>query len=621
MKRTAPSPDDSMRNLPVLSLILMAFCIPSAAMPCHALPHHAETRMTHALSLGAPPKYGPGFEQFDYTRPHAPKGGELRRHAIGSFNNFNPFTAKGRPAAAFHLTDDTLCVRSLDEPYAVYGLIAEKMEFPRDRSWIVFHINPRARFHDGTAITAEDVVYSYNALNGNLGSAFRRFFRHVTDVRALDESRVRFSFSPRAPREMPLIVSTLQIYPKHCWSQRDISRTTLEIPVGSGPYRIKSYELGRNIVYERVRDYWAKDLPVRRWQHNFDTLRYEYFRDTTVAMEAFRAGLYDMRLEHSARYWDDLKKIEGVDILRLKHDQPQGVEGFFFNIRRKPFDDQLVRRALLLAFDWEWTNDHLLYGQYLRCDSYFSNSDLSAQASLAPPSGKEAELLLAHKAHLPPAVFKKSAGLPVSDGTGFNRANLVEAADLLKAAGWRIKNGKLVDAQNTPFRFRLLSNSQSMQRIAQPWFKNLSRLGIQASVHMVDSAQFIHRVQGYDYDMIASRFGQRLWPGQEQRLNWHSESARSPGARNLIGLEDPVIDNLVETLVNARDRAGLRAAGRALDRVLLAGDYVIPLGISTTYDLALRKGFGLPDTRPGYDLGEDCWWAATLSPRTEKDSQ
>ena len=536
----------------------------------------------HALSLGDTPKYGPGFTHFNYTRPHAPKGGVLRLHSGSNFDNFNPFVAKGTPSPAFYLLDDSLCVRSLDEPSTYYGLIAEKMELAKDRSKIIFHIRPEARFHDHTPIRAEDVVFSFEALHANFGSMLRQYFRHITHVRELDPLRVEFGFSPNAPRETYLIAAILTVYPRHYWSKKDLSRTSLEAPVGSGPYRVGVFDPGKYIVYERVTDYWAKDLPVRRWQYNFDEIRYEYFRDTTVAMEAFRAGLFDVKKDLSFRQIKPLENLAGVKIIRLPHWEPQGMKGFFFNLRRKPFDDQKVRRALILAFDWEWTKARLLSPNTIRCDSFFTNSDLSAG---------------------------QGHHLPVSAGSGFNRKNLLEASRMLDEAGWQLKNGIRVNRANTPLSFRLLTSSTDFQRLAQPWIFNLKKLGIHAGTHLVDSAQMVHRQRHYDYDMIATRYGQRIWPGRELILRFHSRYVPpGSGGWNLIGIDDPKIDRLVTSIVEVETRSELGAVCRTLDRLLMAGDYVIPLGVDATYNLAVREGIGIPDSPPVYGLGEHSWW-------------
>jgi microcin C transport system substrate-binding protein len=540
----------------------------------------------HALSLGDIPKYGPDFKGFSYANLNAPKGGEIRWHALGTFDNFNPFTMKGRPSAAFYLTDDSLAVRSLDEPYTVYGLIAESMQLAKDNSRILFHLHPDAKFHDGTSIKAEDVVFSFEALISNLSSTIRIFFQHVERVNVLNERTVEFSFSAEAPREMPLIVASLQVYPRHWWSSRDLSRTTLDIPVGSGPYKIASFDQGRNIVYQRVDDYWAQDLPVRRGLYNFDHIRYEYFMDDAVAFESFKAGLYDIRRERSARNWKRLSSLEGVEIRTIEHSEPRGIEGFFFNIRRKPFDDPHVRKAISLAFDWDWINRHYLYNTHVRCNSFFTNSDLSGFPLF---SDNEEEM----ERYDP-----------------FNRENLLAALDILNQAGWHIKKGRLVNSDDEPMRIRILTNSSSHQRMAQPWISHLKRLGIESSVQLVDSSQFVYRMMNYEYDVIASGQGQRIWPGMEIRFAWHSQYVKpDSGGRNLIGLMDPEVDALVESIIAAETREELRYHTRTLDRLLMSGNYVIPLGVSTSYLLALRHGIGIPEKAPGYGLGEETWWS------------
>ena len=539
----------------------------------------------HALSLGDVPKYYEGFKHFDYADPHAVKGGELRKHAIGTFDNFNPFTMKGKPAAAFYLTDDSLCVRSADEPYTVYGLIAESMQLAKDRSRIVFNINPDACFHDGSRITSHDVVFSFETLIKNFGSTIRIFFKHVTAVNALDDETVEFVFSPDAPREMPLIVSALAVYPEKWWSKRDTDSTTLEIPLGSGPYRITSFELGRNIVYERVKNYWAKDHPARKNLFNFDRIRYEYFMDSSVSLEAFKAGLYDIHEVSLSKNLKILNKVSDISLVTVPHLKPQGIEGFFFNIRRKLFDNPDVRKALILAFDWDWVNTHYLDGRYVQCSSFFTNSDLSA----FPPSEKENT-----------AVFS---------GSPYNRKALAEAAELLKKAGWSMENGRLVDRRGIPFAFRILTNSANKQRLAQPWINSLKTLGITATVQLVDSAQFISKLKNYSYDVIASGYGQRLWPGMEISFNWHSKYTKpDSGGRNLIGISDPEADRLIDAVISSVSRDELRKNMRELDRLLMSGNYVVPLGVLTDYKIAFRKSIAFPETSDCYELCEESWW-------------
>lgn len=575
------------------------------------VPALAGAAVSHAITAGSPPKYAPGYRCFAYADPDAPKGGEMRRSATGRFNNFNPFAAKGMPPAGYELLDDSLMVTPEDDPHTQYGLIAEKVEMPGDRSWIVFHLDKRARFHDGRPITAGDVVFSFEEMGKGFGNGFRRYFRHVAGVRALDRGRVRFDFKPGAPRALASIIGQLPVYPAHYWATRNREATTLAPPLGSGPYRIKSFKPGREIVYERVRDYWAKDHPARRGQHNFDILRYDYFQDASVALEAFKAGLYDVREEHSAKTWAMLytgPAFDSGDIRRerFRHEQPLGIQGFFFNIRRPVFQDQRVRRALMLAFDYQWVDRKLLFGQYPRNTSYFTNSELAARGL---PQGRELRLLEPFRAALPPELFTREHSLPPTPGDGHNRVNLLAAAQLLRQAGYELRGGTLVhSASGRPLRFRLVTDSTSMRRVALCFRSALRRLGVDMDLLLVDSPQFIRRMRDHDYDMIASSYGQQLIPGQEQMLYWHSSSAEMEGGRNLIGLARPEVDALVEALAAAQDRETRMAAGRALDRVLLWGDYVIPLGATPFYRVAWWNRFGAPKTRPGYGLALECWW-------------
>ncbi len=545
----------------------------------------------HALALTGSPKYAPDFKQFDYTCADALKGGILRHSATGFFDNFNPFAWKGIPDADWELLHDPLCVRSLDEPYTVYGLIAQKIELAADRSSIIFHLHPQATFQDGHPITAEDVVFSYQAVTSSISAGLNQFFKHIIRVKALDPSRVQFCFSQDAPRELPLFVASLKVYPKHWWQNRDLSKASLEIPLGSGPYRIQSFQAGRSVTYARVRNYWAQDLPVCRWQYNFDEIHCEYFRDNTVAREAFKAGLYDLRIEYDPRKWKAFDQLKDVVCRQIPYHLPQGIEGFFFNLRNPLFQNQKVRRALLLAFDWQWVNMSYLGGQYRRCNSFFSNSDLSAAR-----------------------FTQKTYPLPVSDGSGFNRKNLQKAARLLQEAGWQLKGGKLLSHDNTPFSFTVLTQSQQKKRLAQPWIQSLRKLGIEARVHLADSAEFFMSMRGYKYDVIAWGYGQRFWPGKEILLNWHSDFVNpDSGGRNLTGLAEKKIDRLCEKLVAVQDYATLKKLGQKLDAALMAGDYVVPLGVVSSYCLALRDHIAMPATLSCYTPGQSTWWDKNAS--------
>ena len=572
---------------------------------------------SHALSSGGTPKYEAGFEQFDYVNPSAPKGGTLRDFSLGNFNSFNPFILKGECAAGAELVYDSLMVASGDEDGVYYGLLAEGVEMPEDRSWIIFHLRKEARFHDGTPVTAEDVVFSYNALVNNFGNTLKKYYEEIKEVEALDPYRVKFTFKARGSRELPGILAQLAVLPEHAWRGRDFSATTLDLPLGSGPYRISSFKQGRNITYERVKDYWAQDLPVCRGQYNFDVITFDYFRDGTVALEAFRAGLYDYRFENSAKTWATMYKGPAFDRGEIKratlpHRLPQGMEGLVFNTRRPVFKNPRVRYALLLAFDYGWAKKRLYYDEPRRFTSYFFNSDFSAPPL---PGPEETALLAPFKDELPKEVFTSPYRIPESDGSGLIRERLIRAAQILKEEGWCIKGNRLVYGrdkgsvkQGSPFRFQFLSDSSATDRLLLPFQKNLARLGIEMIIHRSDSAQYTLRMRTYDYDMINASFGCMPTPGMEMKLYWHSESADRKGARNLAGVKSPVVDFLVEKILSAPDRTTLVFAMHALDRVLLRGTYMIPFGTVSHYRLAYKDKFEMPDVIPGKKPGVATWW-------------
>ncbi|MFK4766367.1 extracellular solute-binding protein [Desulfobaculum sp. SPO524] len=567
--------------------------------------------ITHALTLADAPELPADFTHFSYANPQAPKGGEVRMHAIGTFTSMNPFTPKGELPSGFGLLHDSLTTTSLDEPFTQYCLVADSIIIPDDGSWIEFTIHPKARFHDGTPITARDVVFSYTATMENIGSTLQRFFSDITAVKAVDERRVRYEFAPGAKREVALIASRMPIYPEHFWKEKDRAHTMMGTIVGSGPYRIASYSQGENIVYERVKDYWAKDRPVCAGHYNFDRIRYEYFRDATVALEAFRAGHYDIREEHSAKSWKTLytgPAFDRGDIVmeRFRHAQPLGIQGLFFNTRRPMFQDRRVRRALVLAFDYEWVNRQLYWSAYPRTTSYFTNSELAAKGL---PSPEELRLLEPFRAILPQEVFTAEHTFPVAEENGFNRHNLLRAAQLLKEAGYVLRDGVLVDGHSgRPFRFQLLTDSASIRRVALPFARNLERLGIELSILVADTAMYMRKGKVFDFDMISMGFGHTLSPGRELRFYWHSSSKDMEGSRNVIGLADPAVDALVDAIISAPNRTERVAACRALDRVLLWGEYVIPTGASNVYRIAYWKGLKRPERLPRYAFGVNTWW-------------
>jgi microcin C transport system substrate-binding protein len=557
------------------------------------------------------PKYGPDFKHFDYVDPEAPRGGEIRLHAIGTFDSLNGFNFKGVNAVALGSLYDTLLIGSSDEAFSEYGLLAESIEVPEDRSWVAFTLREEARWHDGKPVTVSDVIFSLELLKEKGHPFYRAYYASVAEAEAVGKRKVRFRFSGSENRELPLIIGQMPILPKHYWKGRAFEKTTLDPPLGSGPYRIVAVEPGRSIVYERVEDYWGAGLPVNRGRNNFNRIRYDYYRDATIALEAFKAGEYHFREENVSKQWatgyDTPAVREGlIRKEEIPHERPTGLQGFVFNTRRPFFTDPLVREALAHVFDFEWTNRSLFYGQYARTTSYFSNSEL---ASRGLPGPEELAVLEPYRDRLPEEVFAAEYTPPSTDGSGRIRANLGRAMELLKRAGWRMEGGRLVRTDTGEvFDFEILLNSPTWERIALPFRKNLQRLGIEAKVRTVDAAQYQKRVEDFDFDMIVDVFGQSLSPGNEQRDFWSSAAAAEPGSRNTIGIQDPVVDELIDLVIAAPDRRSLIARTRALDRVLLRGHYVIPHWHIRSFRVAYWDIFGRPEVVPRYSLGFDSWW-------------
>jgi microcin C transport system substrate-binding protein len=571
----------------------------------------------HAIAMHGAPKYPPGFQHFDYVNPQAPKGGALKRAATGSFDSLNPYIIKGQPAAGLGMTYDTLTVQAQDEAFTEYGLIAESMEVPEDRSWIVFNLRPEARFHDGAPITAEDVVYSFNLLRTQGAPMFRYYYAGVRAVVAEGPRRVRFSFVPGDNRELPLILGEMPILPKHYWDGRAFGDTTLAPPVGSGPYRIKDFEVGRHITYERVADWWAKDLPVSRGLYNFDELRYDYYRDNTVALEAFKAGAFDLRVEMSSKTWatgyDDFPaRDKGLAVLREFTDaMPSGMQGYAFNLRRPLFQDRRVREALTYAYDFDWMNDNLSTGQLVRTESYFDNSELRARGL---PSEAELALLEPWRGQIPDRVFTEEYIPPSTAPPHSLRDNLLKALDLLREAGWAVKDGVL-QKDGRPFRFEILLHSPQWEATTLPYARNLKRLGIEATVRTVDSAQYQNRLSGFDFDMTVVIWGQSLSPGNEQLEFYGSQAADSPGSRNYPGLKSPAVDALIAKVISARTREDLVTATRALDRVLRWSILVVPHFYVPETRIALWNRFGIPEVTPMRGVQITAWWQDSPTPR------
>ncbi len=585
------------------TMLVLGLLAAGLAGAAHAAPQHA-------LALYGEPKYGPGFSHFDYVNPDAPKGGKVTLAAIGSFDTLNPYTIKGVPAAGLGLTYDTLMTGSSDEASVEYGLLAESIEVAEDRSWVAFTLRPQARWHDGKPVTAEDVIFSFTTLS-EAHPFYRSYYAPVAKVEADGERRVRFTFKPGDNHELPLIIGQLPVLPKHYWEGKTFSQATLEPPLGSGPYRIATVDPGRAITYERVADYWGKDLPVNRGRYNFASMVYEYYRDATVALQGFRGGLADFRQENSAKTWAtgyDFPAVkEGkVKVEELPNKIPSGMQAFVFNTRRPVFADPRVRQAIGYAFDFEWANETLFHKAYKRTDSYYENSDLQAEGL---PGPLELKLLEPLRDQIPLEVFTKRYEPPRTEGPQGVRKNLLEAKRLLDETDWEVKNGVRVDRKTgRPLAFEILLDSPTFERVALPFIENLKRLGIQANLRTVDSTQYENRTRDFDFDMIVGIWPQSLTPGNEQRDFFGSDSADRPGSRNMAGVRNPAVDQLIDAIVRASTKEDLYAAVAALDRVLLWNHYVIPHWHSGTFRVAYWTRLKRPDTVPPYSLGFDGWW-------------
>jgi microcin C transport system substrate-binding protein len=573
---------------------------------------------TPGMSLFGDLKYGPDFRHFDYVNPNAPKGGTMRMSAIGTFDTLNPFVIKGVPAAGIGEIFDTLTVRSEDEAESEYGLVAEKIELAPDKLSVLYTLRKEARFHDGTPMTPEDVVWTFETLRAKGAPMYRSYYGDVMKVEKEGERGVRFSFKSADNRELPQIVGEMPVLSKAYWSGRDFEKTTLDPPLGSGPYKIESVDPGRSITYRRVADYWAADLPVNQGRSNVDTIRYDYYRDGTIALEAFKAGQYDVRRENSSKSWatgyDSPALREGlIKKEQIPNQLPSGMQGLGYNLRRPLFQDPRVRQALAYAFDFEWSNKELFYGSYQRTRSYFDNSELAATGL---PQGEELQILEKFRGQIPDAVFTTEYDPPKYDGSGNIRDGLRAALKLLKEAGWTFKGEKLVnDETGQPFEFEILLDDPAYERIALPIAKNLERMGIAARVRTVDVAQYEKRMETFDFDVAVALFPQSLSPGNEQREFFGSQAAEQPGSRNVLGIKSPVIDQLIEELIKAEDRASLVAHTHALDRVLQYGYYVIPQFHLGAFWVAYWDKFRRPETAPKYGLGTDTWW---VDPKAEQ---
>ncbi|MFZ3032983.1 MAG: extracellular solute-binding protein [Parvibaculum sp.] len=571
----------------------------------------------HGVSLFGQLKYAPDFKHFDYVNVDAPKGGMVRIGAIGGFDSLNNFIVRGDSAAGLNLIYDTLMTPSLDEAGSEYGLVAESASYPEDYASVTFNLRKQARFQDGTPITTNDVIWSFETLR-KINPFYNAYYRNVTKVKATGPHQVKFSFSISGNRELPQIMGQLPVLPKHFWTgnnadgkPRDISQTTLEIPMGSGPYKIEKMDTGRSITYERVKDYWAKDLPVKIGSDNFDEIRFDYYGDPTIAFEAFKGDRVDFRRENSSKNWAtgyDVPPVKDGRIVRekLHTENGQGMQGFAFNLRRDIFRDARVREAFNYAFDFQWENRNLFYGQYTRTDSYFANTEL---ASSGVPQGPELKLLEPFRDQLPSNLFTKPYSNPTTDGSGNNRQNLRAAAKLLETAGWKTVDGIRVNAEGKQLAVEFLLADPTFERVVAPYRQSLERLGIKVTLRTVDSAQYQNRVDNRDFDIIVQSFGQSLSPGNEQRDYWSCAAAKEPGSRNVIGICDPVIEKLIDDVIFAKSREDLVTATHALDRVLLWRHYVVPQWYSPFDRVAYWARLAHPEPTPAYSIGfPDIWW-------------
>jgi microcin C transport system substrate-binding protein len=615
----------------VLKSALLALAARPLPLPDWIVPAQAQDKnWQHGLSLFGDLKYPAGFKQFDYVNANAPKGGVARQIALGTFDNFNVVIGgvKGSLAAGIDLINETLSVASLDEVSSGYCLVADGVSFAPDFSWAAYRLRPQAKWHDGVPITPEDVIFSFEAQKKN-SPQLSAYYRHVAKVEKTGDREVTFTFDAPGNRELPQIIGELTVLPQHWWQgtdkdgkQRDIGETTLEPPLGSGAYRIKDFAPGRNIVYERVNDHWSKAINVNIGSYNFDELHYEYFRDSTVALEAFKADTVDWRTENSAKNWATAYDFPAVGDKRVLLEEfairnVGMMQAFAFNIRREKFQDPRVRLAFNYAFNFEEMNKQIFFGQYHRISSYFEGTELAASGL---PSGKELELLETVRDKVPPEVFKKPYGNPVNGTPEQIRDNLREAVRLFKEAGYEVRDQQLVNSKTgEQFTVEFLAEDPSFERVFLFYKPSLDRLGMNVSVRTVDEAQFENRLRSWDFDIITMAWGESLSPGNEQRGYWGSQAADQPGSLNMVGIKNPAIDAMIDQLIFAKNRADLEAAARALDRILLWNHYVVPQWTYGRVRTARWDRFGHPDPMPKYGRAAFpavWWWDAEKAKKT-----
>ncbi|MCF6320722.1 MAG: extracellular solute-binding protein [Rhizobiaceae bacterium] len=594
----------------LLALIIIAFASLS----------NAQTPQTpsHGIAMHGLPALPKDYDSFPYVNPDAPKGGTMRYGVLGTFDSLNPFIVRGAAVrgiwdfAAGYNVFESLLHRNRDEPFSLYGLLAQKVITDEDRNFIEFHINPKARFADGKPVTAEDVLFSIKLL-GEIGKPnYRNRWKKIAKSEKVGTNGVRFTFNDQADRELPLLIGLMPIFPKHATNREEFTKTSLKPMMGSGPYQISEVNPGSSITFSRRADYWARDLPVKRGFDNFDTIKFEYFRDQNTLFDAFKKGLFDIFTVSNPQTWQksfDFPAIKSGEIIKLEFEKtvPAVMQGFIFNTRREKFSNKKVRQALTELFDFEWVNKNLFGNGYKRTQSYWQNSVLSSFGK--PATQAELKLLEPYKDNIDPAILSGEYNLPVSDGGGFDRQMLRRALTLFKDAGYSFKDKKMVDASGKPFEFELLiGNSKTQERLALAWQQNVEKLGIAMEIRVVDSTQLERRKTGFDFDVTYMASYASFSPGAEQNGRWSSAAKDVEGSFNLAGAADPAIDAMIEELIQARTTEKFHTAIRAYDRLLMNGNYMMPLYHLNKQWLALRKNIKRPVNTPLYGVQYITWW-------------
>jgi len=598
-------------SYPAISRIISTIALAWAVL---AAPGQAYAQPAHAIAMHGEPKYGRDFSNFGYVNPTARRGGKISFATVGTFDSLNPFIIKGVSALGVRKhVYESLLARSYDEPFSLYGLIAETIEVPEDRSWVSFTLNRAARFSDGMPITVDDVIFSLETLRDEGRPNHQFYYSKVVRIEKIDTHRVKFIFGEDRDRELPLILGLMPVIPKHIYAAKSFNVTSLDKPIGSGAYMVDSVNAGKRITYKRNPDYWGYDLNVNKGRFNFDVISYDYYRDDTSAFEAFKSGLYDFRAEEDPAKWAISYSFKAVEDGRIvlkefKTGVPSGLYGLVFNTRRALFADVKIRQAMTLLFDGPWINKNLYHGRYSRTQSYFGNSEMSYRNQ--PASAAERDILAVAKADVPPEFLNNTYTFAASDASGRNRKNLRSALKLFQQAGYKLSRGKLVhEKTKKPFKFEILVVNRDQERLVLSYASALKRAGIDAAIRQVDTSQFEQRKQTYDFDMLPFFWFASLSPGNEQNFYWGSSGRTQPGTRNYMGAEDKSIDRLIEALIKTRERQKFVIVARAIDRVLMSGFYVIPLFHLPAQWVAHKSFLAYPSITSLYGYRIDTWWS------------